>query len=298
MSTVTVLLCTYNGEKYIVEQLTSLLQQSMKINTVIIKDDCSTDKTVDIVNEYIALYNLSNWHLIVNEKNIGWKKNFVSMLKYISTDYFFFCDQDDIWELNKIEEMVRIMDENDSIEVLVSKYHLFGENSNKILKKQSTSNLVYEVKQKNFLLHNYPGCVMCLRSCATISLYEKYWTEEMPHDTFATLIGLAHRALYLYDKILIQYRRHPLTATHSTIMSQKERINVCQYYLRLIDVFTALAGSDNEKKIAVVTEWTINRLYAMKYKQPRYLLKNIKYLSLYWSFKTYIMDWLCCMGLY
>ena len=66
--TVSVVMSSYNGEKYIREQLESLLMQTRKIDEVIIADDCSSDNTVAIVEDFIRKNNLkSNWRIIINK---------------------------------------------------------------------------------------------------------------------------------------------------------------------------------------------------------------------------------------
>ena len=73
--TATIVLSTYNGEKFITEQLDSLRLQTRPADEVLISDDCSTDSTPQIVKDYIQKYKLSGWHFEQNEKNSGWKKN-------------------------------------------------------------------------------------------------------------------------------------------------------------------------------------------------------------------------------
>ena len=119
-----VVMATYNGEKNILEQLDSLLSQTKKINEVLICDDCSTDNTVDIISSFIEKNNLSStWHLKINEKNLGWRKNFFHLLNLASQDIIFTCDQDDIWHETKIEEMSSLF-RNKKIQVLVTDYHV------------------------------------------------------------------------------------------------------------------------------------------------------------------------------
>lgn len=67
-------MATYNGEKYIEEQLESLHQQEQKMDEVIVTDDASADKTAEIVADFIEKNNLSGWKLIRNNSNKGWKQ--------------------------------------------------------------------------------------------------------------------------------------------------------------------------------------------------------------------------------
>ena len=73
---ISVVMATYNGQKYVLEQMESLRNQTMCIDEVIIMDDCSEDQTSQIINHYIKQYNLISWKLIQNNTNQGWKKNF------------------------------------------------------------------------------------------------------------------------------------------------------------------------------------------------------------------------------
>lgn len=103
---VSVVMTTYNGQKYLREQMDSLREQTMPIDEVIIMDDCSTDHTPDLVSAYIKEYDLKGWNLVQNEQNQGWKKNFKSGFDLATGNYIFPCDQDDIWHLDKVEKMV------------------------------------------------------------------------------------------------------------------------------------------------------------------------------------------------
>ncbi|MCC9882242.1 glycosyltransferase, partial [Streptococcus agalactiae] len=93
-----VLMATYNGEKFISEQLDSIRQQTLKPDYVLLRDDCSTDETVNVVNNYIAKHELEGWKIVKNDKNLGWRLNFrqllIDVLAY-EVDYVFFSDQDD-----------------------------------------------------------------------------------------------------------------------------------------------------------------------------------------------------------
>ena len=91
---------TYNGEKYLKEQLDSILNQSYKNIEIVIRDDGSSDNTVNIIKEYMQKYN--NIILECGE-NLGYINSFFELLKIADADYYAFADQDDIWIENKIE---------------------------------------------------------------------------------------------------------------------------------------------------------------------------------------------------
>lgn len=102
---VCILLSTYNGEKYIKEQLDSILLQKNIEFTLYIRDDGSSDETCNILDEY-----KKNYSNIIIEKgeNLGWKKSFMSMLRKAPiADFYAFADQDDVWLDNKLEIAVQ-----------------------------------------------------------------------------------------------------------------------------------------------------------------------------------------------
>lgn len=119
---VSVALATYNGEKYILEQLNSIFNQTLKPDEVIISDDHSTDKTKEIVGEYIKLHGLKSWRLIDNERNSGVTDNFINAICQTSGDILFLCDQDDIWENQKIQAMVSAFDSDTSCVISAIRY--------------------------------------------------------------------------------------------------------------------------------------------------------------------------------
>lgn len=91
---------TYNGEKYLREQLDSIYAQTMVPDEVVVVDDCSKDGTLVILEEYHKKYGLRYY---VNEKNLGYNKNFEKAISLCSGDYIALSDQDDVWFKNKIE---------------------------------------------------------------------------------------------------------------------------------------------------------------------------------------------------
>ena len=98
-----VVMATYNGEKYIIEQLDSIRNQTLTPDEVIICDDCSTDNTRKIIEDYIIKYNLAGWNLYINDVNIGFYDNFFKALRLCTGDIIYLSDQDDVWDINKIK---------------------------------------------------------------------------------------------------------------------------------------------------------------------------------------------------
>ena len=100
---VVILLATYNGEMYLREQLDSLLQQGTDCFTVFIRDDGSTDRTLEIISEYCTKYPDRFIHIVDKLGNLGSSSCFMHLLSLAdSYDYIMFCDQDDVWLPNKV----------------------------------------------------------------------------------------------------------------------------------------------------------------------------------------------------
>ena len=105
---VAVLLSTYNGEKYVAEQIYSILTQTYKNLVLVVRDDGSSDKTIKIVKEFADKYDNIR---LVEGKNMGFIKSFFELLKYEQADYYAYADQDDIWLPEKISLAVKSLDQ-------------------------------------------------------------------------------------------------------------------------------------------------------------------------------------------
>lgn len=96
-------MATYNGEKYLRAQLDSILQQTNSDWRLIIRDDCSTDETVQIIKEYGLLRPEQILFIEAEQPSGSAQNNFFQLLQYSTAEYIMFADQDDIWLKNKIQ---------------------------------------------------------------------------------------------------------------------------------------------------------------------------------------------------
>ncbi len=107
---VTILLAVYNGEKYLNSQIESILSQTFKDIKIIIRDDGSTDKSVEIINSYCNKYP-DKISCLDGAPTGSAKQNFAQLLLNCDDDYIMFCDQDDVWLPDKIEKTLAAMRE-------------------------------------------------------------------------------------------------------------------------------------------------------------------------------------------
>ena len=112
---IAVLLATYNGGKYIREQLDSLFQQSCDQFHLYVRDDGSSDDTIKIVEEFRQKYSDRITILEDSQKHRGAAKSFMYLLENVDSEYYMFCDQDDIWMLEKIEKTLARMKEVEKV---------------------------------------------------------------------------------------------------------------------------------------------------------------------------------------
>lgn len=106
---ISVCMATYNGEKYLKQQIDSILAQSNKEWELLIRDDGSHDNTVSIIKDYQTKYPNKIKLITDNKHHLGANLNFRQLLEYINAEYIMFSDQDDVWLPNKIELTLRAM---------------------------------------------------------------------------------------------------------------------------------------------------------------------------------------------
>lgn len=148
MKSVNVLLSAYNGEKYIREQIDSILGQTYESVTLYVRDDGSTDGTLDILREYEAEGKL----VLEAGKNVGFIKSFFWLVKNCkSADYYAYSDQDDVWNKDKLEKAVEMLDnENSSDENIPLLYFSNYDFVDKNLKFMSHACPESEIKKPSF----------------------------------------------------------------------------------------------------------------------------------------------------
>lgn len=207
MVDVCVLMSTYNGEKYIEEQINSIIKQRDVNVTIIIRDDGSTDKTVSIIENEMKLH--SNIHLIEGE-NIGASMSFFSVLwdAPLNYDYYAFSDQDDYWLENKLIKAVNLLEKTDAqIKVYSSSLCVVDRNLNIIA---DTPMKRVQPTFGNSLIENVLSGCTAVMSKDFVQLVRTY---EMPrkqlmHDWWAYKVATAYGVVIHDYNSYILYRQH------------------------------------------------------------------------------------------
>ena len=211
---IAILMATFNGEKFLSEQIDSIIKQTYHDWSLFIRDDGSSDNTLDIINTYIK--GNHNIHLIQDDySKKGAKWNFMHLLELIDADYYMFCDQDDVWHPNKVS---RELSEIQKIEkpgvpalvcsdlCIVDQFLQTIDESFWRYMKLRPSLLV----QKRYAIscNLFTGCTMMFNNKAKeISL--PFTEYMMLHDYWVGLNVIAHDgAIGAIPEQLILYRQH------------------------------------------------------------------------------------------
>ena len=231
---VSVVIASYNGEEFLTEQLESIRKQTVTPDELIICDDQSKDNTVKVAEEYIRKHNLEgSWKVFINENNLGYADNFDHVAKKASGELIFFSDQDDIWELNKIEIMVHIMDKHPECKVLCSDYIPWytGENApqapKRVVDRMPDNGVLEEVKLKKRSIYiGALGCCMCVRGDYYKAIGEYRFNGWAQDDRMWKMAQCAHGCLILHRN-LIKHRIHGNnTSTYGKYHTKERRIRL------------------------------------------------------------------------
>lgn len=239
MKKISVCIPTYNGAKYIKEQLDSILIQLSEIDEIIISDDNSTDNTIEIIKEYNDKRIKIFFHeKIVNKykgvyKNIYFVyRNIENALKHSSGDYIFLSDQDDIWLPNKINSIVNLLD----------KGHWIVQHDNILInnKKEILLNSYFSfIKPSNNLYRTVVKCYIQGASMAFTKEVLQY-SLPFPNNPISHDHWIAYNAyfrgskIYLLNEPLLLYRRHDNNVSPSGSKSKNPLLFKITYRLRLL----------------------------------------------------------------
>lgn len=221
-TTVCILMSTYNGQKYIREQLDSLLLQEGVDVRIIIRDDGSKDNTVVILSEYAARY--SNI-IILAERNCGAEESFNRLCRFAlqneTTDYYAFCDQDDVWDVDKLDIAVGKLKEFDA-----NKPNLYFSNLRMVDENLTFMNDLYErdevfTNRSKTLVQVFTYGCTCVFNHTALEYYCRPERQFTFHDNWIYCI-CSYLGNVFYDSTgHIQYRQHGnnLSGSHSKGLS-------------------------------------------------------------------------------
>jgi glycosyltransferase involved in cell wall biosynthesis len=214
---ISIVLCSYNGERFIKEQIDSILSQTYSNIEIIISDDASTDATPQILQEYKTHQKIK---LFFQSQNLGSPKNFEFTLKQTIGEFIAYSDQDDIWLPQKIEKLYKGIEDKS---LIYSDSELVDESGNKLNKKISDLRDMYSGHQtKGFIFSNAVwGHALMINSKILPAVLPT--PEGIPHDIWTAFIATTITGIKYLDQPLTLYRQHASTATKTIAEKAKKR---------------------------------------------------------------------------
>lgn len=198
-----VVMASYNGGKYISKQIDSVVFQLQENDELVVSDDGSTDETRKIIKEYQVHDKRIK---LVEGPQKGVIANFENAITNSFGEYIFLCDQDDVWEPNKIEKVLKCFAEQDC-DVVVHDADVWDERENVIIPsfieyRGSKSGAI-----KNIIKNSYIGCCMAFKRELLEYVLPIPKNIEM-HDQWIGVIGDIKGKTYFLNEALFHYRRH------------------------------------------------------------------------------------------
>lgn len=216
---VSIAVCTYNGERYLREQLDSLVSQTYHNIEIIVVDDCSTDDTCEVIADYIGLPNLT---FFKNDYNLGYVKNFEKAISFCSGDFIALSDQDDVWCPQKIEILMEHVKGSSLVYHDSAFIDLAGKDMNK--KMSDLFNMYQGNSGLPFLSYN---CVSGHSLLFEASLRERVLPlpDSFFHDWWIAFIASEHGGISYIDRPLVKYRQHANSVTDIMKLKPVEKKN-------------------------------------------------------------------------
>ena len=275
---ISVILAVYNGADYLVEQLDSIAHQSHPIDELIIRDDGSSDQSVSIIEQWMADHPDFPARLIQDGKNLGYIRNFATLLAQANGDWIFCSDQDDRWHENKVEKMLEVADEKPQALLVASSFNFMnakGEVYDLPLKPGfSNHNLmpflldhpkgINAISADRMIARNYfQGCAMMVRK----DLADEYLKRndfELPHDWGLALLAASHEGLFFLDQPLFDYRIHDENVTG---LPQARKRTPLRAVRMLLNGYYRTAVVEDQQRVLETLERSFPDLYTDQRKE-------------------------------
>jgi glycosyltransferase involved in cell wall biosynthesis len=214
---ISIALCTYNGAKYLPEQLESFLRQTRPPDELVIGDDCSTDETAKLIEDFAKVASFSV-ELKVNQQNLGSTKNFERTIERCAGNLIFLADQDDVWLPQKIARIVEEFEKKPNVGLFFSNAELVNENLEPL--KQNLWDFTFDAKaQKRWLSGKMLETLLWQNvvTGATAAFRAEFRAAFTPlptgvpnliHDAWIALVIADHAKIEFINECLIKYRQH------------------------------------------------------------------------------------------
>ncbi len=199
-------MCTCNGEAYLAEQMESLLAQTYPIDEIIVQDDGSKDGTVALLQKYAAAHPVIK--LYSNESEHGVNNNFFTAMRRAHSDYIAICDQDDIWEKDKVEKQIMAIGDKLLCTCRSKPFSTDGSPVN------------YDPRRPNYALPrmlytSIAGHTMLINRHLLDLIPEQAVVGKLYYDVFLSMAAATNDSIVLVDEVLVHQRRYTGAVTFS-----------------------------------------------------------------------------------
>lgn len=219
LSLVSIVVCTYNGEKYLAQQLDSLVCQSYKNIEIIVCDDGSNDGTLAVAENYKAAY--SYIKVYQNDENLGYNKNFMRGFELATGNVIAICDQDDIWHEEKITIMMDAWKSEFPMIYCDSKMFTADIPLNPIRNKRYRRFEGTDIR-KIALFNTVSGHAILFKK-NLLPLINQNLPGNMIYDWYMAMVAASNGGVQYVDQILVFQRRHALNATGNKSFGYRDK---------------------------------------------------------------------------
>jgi len=215
---ISVALCTYNGAKFLSEQLKSIADQTLPVDELVVCDDRSKDNTIEIIRSFAEKCAFPV-HIHINETNLGSTKNFEKCLSLCTGDIIFLCDQDDKWRADRVQKQADYLNEHPDKDAVFCDAMKMGDDSKPVgstiweeiefdLKKQDKwkTGRAHEILFTGFIV---TGATLAIRkSCLARLMPFPTHVPDLIHDAWMAMVLSLEGKIDFIPDTLIYYRIH------------------------------------------------------------------------------------------
>lgn len=229
-----ILMATYNGEKFLDEQIQSIINQDYSEWRLFIRDDKSTDQTITIVRKYINQYPNKIFLIDDKKKGLGAKANFFELLKYSKSEYAMFADQDDIWLHNKISLTLKKMHSMEKeyghnvpivihtdLTVVDEELETISQSYWELMNLNPQDNKI----NKSIVFNTLTGCTIMVNKAMVIELNLNTIPQNaIMHDWWIALLGSTVGRIGIIEQPTILYRQHSNNTVGANRLNRIQKI--------------------------------------------------------------------------
>lgn len=295
---VSVVMTYYNGSRFVKDLLLSLSVQQQYFDELLIMDDCSSqEETTFLKKEINEIGLMAKTHYIKNKKNLGYARNFYRGLEEAKGHVLFLCDQDDIWNVNKIKEMTTVMHQHPQLNLLCCDIKPIYSDPNaprwdsknlKEMVNDGSIEICSDIRRNHHLRRS--GCTMCVKKDFYMSIAQ-YWIDEWAHDDYLWKFAVYSHSCAIYHRELHLRRLHADNTSELKIRTRTWRIEELNLMLNQHKSLEKWINTEGHDEMLIVM--VRHNIQALRYR-IKFLQSRNPFLGFYVLFKyfdTYPRGW-------